>query len=169
MPFSVYTQETTAFILKYQRKSKCSWETDDLKQLTKANKYSRTATEEREIIPGYRTGSVPGQPWTCHQLAARSPSVSGLCCATLPSQVRVVTKGFTSILQYCLQASARAARQGCQLCSMNQSNFEKPVLMTGLCYPRLEIGWHCVPLHSLGMLQREMIIPTLAQPVGIRV
>lgn len=31
MPFSIYTQETTAFILKYQRKSKCSWETDDLK------------------------------------------------------------------------------------------------------------------------------------------
>lgn len=67
MPFSIYSQETTASIVKYQRKSKCFWE-NRWSEVVYKSKHSRTTTEEREIIPGCRTGFVLGEPRSCHHL-----------------------------------------------------------------------------------------------------
>lgn len=60
MPFSIYSQETTTLIVKYQRKSKCSWE----------NRWSEAVYKSQQTLQNHHRGKR-NNPWMQNWLCAR--------------------------------------------------------------------------------------------------
>lgn len=92
MPFSIYSQETTAFIVKYQRMSKCSWE----------NRWSEVVYKRQQTLQNHHRGKG-NHPWMQNWLCAwwtMELSSTAHCPVywgpiILCWQIRPVIKGFS--------------------------------------------------------------------------
>lgn len=91
-PFSSYSQETNAFIVKYQRKSKCSWE----------NRRSEVVYKSQQTLQNHHRGKG-SNPWMQNRLCVwwtmELPSTAHCPVYWGPTilcwQIRLVTKGFS--------------------------------------------------------------------------
>lgn len=92
MPFSIYSQETTASIVKYQRKFKCFWE----------NRWSEVVYKSQQTLQNHHRGKGNNpwmQNWLCARWTTELPSPAHCPVYWRPIilrwQIRLVTKGFS--------------------------------------------------------------------------